>query len=92
MFRVTDQLAKAARVSPRHFAATCAAGMLSLARRNTRVQALASTLHALGLTRGDRLAHHGFNRHVGVECLFAAPLTGRASLSQRWPHCLPVQR
>ena len=78
MFRVTDQLAKAARVWPDHPAVTCAAGTLSWERLQARVHALASALKARGLRPGDRLAFLGFNGHMAVECYFAAPLIGAA--------------
>lgn len=80
MFRVTDQLAKAARVWPDQPAITCASGTLSWSALNRRVRALATVLRARGLGPGDRLAYLGFNSHISMECLFAAPLIGAAAV------------
>lgn len=101
MFRVTDQLAKAARVWPDQPAVSCAAGTLTWVGLLRRVHALASALAAGGLRRGDRLAYLGFNGHVAVECFFAAPLIGAsvvpinfrlsdAELAETLDDCRPV--
>lgn len=59
---------------------TCAGRTRTWAQLAERAGKLADALSAAGVMPGDRVAYLGFNSHIAVETLFAAPLIGAASV------------